>query len=206
MEFERLVRRRRMVRNFDPRPVPTEILDRILVNAQRAPSAGFSQGWSFLVLEGGAQTSRFWDAVLPSASRERFPWPGLLNAPVLIVVLSHPQAYFDRYAEPDKRRSLNRDGAWPTPYWYIDAGFAALLMLLTATDAGLGTLFFSVADIDAFRSAFGVPEDLHPIGTIALGRMERPEEVGDVVAFLCSDDARYITGQAINVEGGVIFH
>ena len=46
----------------------------------------------------------------------------------------------------------------------------------------------------------------HRVGTIALGRMERPEEVGDVVAFLCSDDARYITGQAINVEGGIIFH
>jgi NAD(P)-dependent dehydrogenase (short-subunit alcohol dehydrogenase family) len=36
--------------------------------------------------------------------------------------------------------------------------------------------------------------------------MEKPEEVGDAVAFLCSDDARYITGQAINVEGGLIFH
>ncbi|HEV2284370.1 MAG TPA: SDR family NAD(P)-dependent oxidoreductase [bacterium] len=44
------------------------------------------------------------------------------------------------------------------------------------------------------------------VGAIALGRMETPEEVGDAVAFLCSDDARYITGQAINVEGGLIFH
>ena len=44
------------------------------------------------------------------------------------------------------------------------------------------------------------------LSTIALGRMEQPEDVADVVAFLCSDDARYITGQAVNVEGGMIFH
>src|SRR5215469_7355521 len=35
------------------------------------------------------------------------------------------------------------------------------------------------------------------LNTIALGRLEKPEDVGDAVAFLCSDDARYITGQAI---------
>ena len=52
MEFRDVVRRRRMVRNYDPdRPVPTEVRDRILEHAIRAPSAGFSQGWSFLVLE-----------------------------------------------------------------------------------------------------------------------------------------------------------
>jgi meso-butanediol dehydrogenase / (S,S)-butanediol dehydrogenase / diacetyl reductase len=44
------------------------------------------------------------------------------------------------------------------------------------------------------------------LNTIALGRLEKPEDVGDAVAFLCSDDARYITGQAINVEGGILFH
>lgn len=169
MEFEQVVRRRRMARNFEQRAVPSEVLDRILVNAQRAPSAGFAQGSSFLVLEGAAETGRYWDALLPAASRAHFPWPGLLNAPVLIAVLSHPQAYIDRYAEPDKRRSSYRDRTWPTPYWHVDAAFAALLILLTATDAGLGALFFSVADVDAFRSAFGVPAAFHPIGTIALG-------------------------------------
>lgn len=44
------------------------------------------------------------------------------------------------------------------------------------------------------------------VNSIALGRLEKPEEVADAVAFLCSDEARYITGQAINVEGGILFH
>lgn len=167
MEFQQLVRRRRMVRNFDPRPIPPAALERILANARCAPSAGFSQGWSFLVLEGVEDTERYWSAVLPPERRRRFPWPGLLHAPVLIVALSDPQAYIERYAEPDKRTSAPRP--WPTPYWHIDTAFAALLMLLTATDAGLGALFFEVADIPAFRAAFGVPKTLHPIGAIAVG-------------------------------------
>jgi len=37
-----------------------------------------------------------------------------------------------------------------------------------------------------------------------LGRIARPEDVADVVAFLCSDDARFITGQSINVSGGSV--
>lgn len=169
MEFQQVVRKRRMVRAFDARPIPPDLLQRILENAQRGPSAGHTQGYAFLVLEGDGETQRYWNAVLPVARRERFPWPGLLCAPLLIIPLADKQAYLERYAEADKQRPLGDAGGWPTPYWHIDAGFAALLMLLTATDAGLGALFFSVADIAAFRNAFGVPDRLHPIGAIALG-------------------------------------
>jgi len=169
MDFQRLVESRRMTRNFAPRPIPAETLDRVLANARRAPSAGFSQGWSFLVLEGATETSRYWDAVLPTESRAGFAWPGLLSAPVIIVALADPQAYLERYAEPDKRHSSSADGGWPTPYWYVDTAFASLLILLTAADAGLGALFFSVADFDAFRATFAVPEHYHPVGAIALG-------------------------------------
>jgi len=40
-------------------------------------------------------------------------------------------------------------------------------------------------------------------GSMPLGRAAAPEEISSVVAFLLSDDARYITGQAINVDGGM---
>ena len=169
MEFQEVVRRRRMVRNFDARPIPAEILERILANAQHAPSAGFSQGFEFLVLEGPVQTGRFWDAVFPGERREGFGWPGLFRAPVLIVPLAHKQAYLDRYAEADKGWTDRDERRWPVPYWYIDTGFAALLMLLTAVDAGLGALFFGITDAAAFRAAFNVPDGYEPIGAIAIG-------------------------------------
>ena len=170
MQFDDVVRRRRMVRNFDDRPVPADVVERILANAQRAPSAGFSQGWAFLVLEGRAETARFWSATFEDdAARAAFRWQGLFRAPLVVVPLAHKQAYLDRYAEPDKGWADRDERRWPVPYWEIDTGFAALLMLLTAVDAGLGALFFGIFRPDAFRAAFGVPDAYTPIGALAIG-------------------------------------
>ena len=101
MEFAELLRTRRMVRAFDPRPVEREVLDGVLDAARRAPSAGNSQGWDFVVLEGPA-TARFWDVTLPADKRASFRWQQLLDAPVIVLPLANHKAYLDRYAEPDK--------------------------------------------------------------------------------------------------------
>lgn len=173
-----MVRRRHMVRNYDDRPLPAGALDRILANAVRAPSAGFTQGWAFLALEGREQTGRFWDATLAEERRATFRWAGLLRAPAIVVPFSHEQAYRDRYAEPDKgRRPGEAEPLWPIPYWHVDAAFAAMVMLLTAVDAGLGALFFAIpaGRVAALRAAFGVPDEYTPIGAITVGH-PRPDE------------------------------
>ena len=170
MDFQDVVRKRRMVRSFEERALPREIVERILTNAQRAPSAGFSQGWAFLVLEGAEQTRQYWDAVGPQDA-DAFRWQDLFKAPLLVVCLSNKAAYLDRYAEPDKGWTDRSESHWPAPYWDIDTGMAAMLMLLTAVDAGLGALFFGVPPekIETLRQAFGIPPELHPIGTVAVG-------------------------------------
>jgi nitroreductase len=170
MEFQDVVRKRRMVRSFEPTPLPSDVVERILRNAQRAPSAGFSQGWAFLALEGEAQTRSYWDALGPD-DPDSFAWQDLSNAPLLIACLSHKAAYLDRYAEPDKGWTDRSEERWPTPYWDVDTGMAAMLMLLTAVDAGLGALFFGIPGekIEKFRTVFGVPSELHPIGVVAIG-------------------------------------
>jgi nitroreductase len=145
------------------------VVDRILDNARHAPSAGNSQGWAFLVLE-GADTARYWDAAFPDADRRaRFRWPGLFRAPLLVVAFAHEQAYRDRYARPDKAPRRRAPAVWPVPFWFVDTGFAVLLMLLTAVDEGLGALFFRVHAPEAVRAAFGVPDAYAPVGTIAVG-------------------------------------
>ncbi|HUQ42499.1 MAG TPA: nitroreductase family protein [Candidatus Limnocylindrales bacterium] len=168
MEFQEVVRRRKMVRSFEDRPIAPEIVERLLANAQRAPSAGFSQGWAFLVLE-GADAARYWEALWPEPRRAEFGWPDMFRAPLLIVCLSHKQAYLDRYAMADKGWTDKDEKRWPVPYWDIDTGMAAMNILLTAVDAGLGAVFFGVSDQAKLRATFGVPEEYTAIGTIAIG-------------------------------------
>jgi nitroreductase len=172
MEFGDVVRRRRMVRNYDPdRPVPAETVQRLLDHAVRAPSAGFTQGWGFLVLDAPADRDLFWASAAPVGAGPSTWLDGMRRAPLLIVPMSNRSAYLDRYAEPDKGWT-DRDAArWPVPYWDVDTGFAALLMLLTAVDEGLGACFFGVPPerIASFRSAFGVPDAFTPIGALTVG-------------------------------------
>jgi len=97
MELGEAIRRRRMVRNFEDRPVPAEALERILDHARRAPSAGHTQGYAFLVLEGPEQVGRFWDCTFPATRRAGFRWPGLFRAPVVILPCASKAAYLDRY-------------------------------------------------------------------------------------------------------------
>jgi nitroreductase len=175
MEFQEVVRRRRMVRRYDPdRPVDPIVVDRMLDNAVHAPSAGFSQGWAFLVLDAPADVDRFWAATTPESSDGSASnrWlDGMRTAPVVIVPLSHKDAYLDRYAQDDKGWSDRDEARWPVPYWHVDTGMAALLILQTAVDAGLGACFFGMPPdrVGAFRAEFGVPEGYMPIGAITVG-------------------------------------
>jgi nitroreductase len=172
MELRETLRRRRMVRRFDPdRPVPPGSLEAVLYAALRAPSAGFSQGWDFVVLEAGADRAAFWAAASDTRARRDAWLRGVSSAPVLVLCLSHPDAYLDRYAEPDKGWTDRDPGRWPVPYWDVDTGMAAGYMLLAAVDEGLGALLFGVpADrVDAVRQAHGIPPDRHVVGVVALG-------------------------------------
>jgi len=179
MEFTDVVRRRRMVRNYSTEPVSRDVVDRVLANAIRAPSAGFSQGWAFLVLDAPADIDRFWASTMGGDLEAPDSWlRGMQTAPVIVVPLSNKAAYLDRYAESDKGWTDRDEARWPVPYWDIDTGMASLLMLLTAVDEGIGACFFGVPPerVDTFREEFGVPAAYRPIGAVTLGH--RTEHVG----------------------------
>ena len=158
-----------MCRNFLSEPPPDGLVADLLDQARRSPSAGNTQAVEFCVV---VEPERYWGLTLTPERRAEFPWPGLLVAPVLVVVLTDPQRYAERYAEPDKAGTGLGDGtdAWPVPYWWVDAGMAVHSLLLGATAAGLGSCFFGVFEHEAaVKAGLNIPEGRRIVGTVALG-------------------------------------
>ena len=173
MEFQDVVDRRRMIRNYADRPVDPAVVDRALRNATHAPSAGFSQGWGFLVLDTLDDARRWWTVTTdPESLAAPDDWlTGMMRAPVVIVPCSSKAAYLKRYAESDKGWTDLDEARWPVPFWHMDAAMASLLILQTAVDEGLGACFFGIPPekVPAVRDEFAIAEAFDPVGVITLG-------------------------------------
>ena len=127
-----------MVRSFDGSPVDPSRLDELCALALWSPTAGNSTGVRMHTVAhehlGGyfeVATDEAWRTNARRAS-------GLQRAGALVLVTSRRDDYTSRYAEDDKRHSgLERDDAWPIPYWHTDAAMATMALLLLFEEAGL---------------------------------------------------------------------
>ena len=152
------------------------MLEELCLLARRAPSAGFAQGAELIIVDEPEALETFWDLTLPAERRPGFAWPGLLQAPALVLPAADSRRYLARYREEDKAigasQGLGRSrGAWPMPYWLIDCAFVVQNLLLAATERGLGALFFGLFNGEAeVRAALQVPEGVELLGVVALGR------------------------------------
>jgi nitroreductase len=75
------------------------------------------------------------------------------------------------------------ESLWPVPYWQLDTAMAVMLILLAATDLGVGAVYFGIfyREDDALRD-LGVPVGFKPIGAIGLGHPAADEAV-DLTRF-----------------------
>jgi nitroreductase len=183
MEFAEVIRKRKMTRAFTSEPLDAASVDRVLTAANRAPSAGFSQGYALLVLDQPGQLGPFWELLASYHGEEEHAGPAfgpVTRAPLVVVPLSCKDIYLDRYARQDKGWTDRDEAHWPVPYWDIDTGFTALLMLLAAVDEDLGALFFGIPPmlIGQFRELFGVPAQYLPIGAVAIGHPDPAADMG----------------------------
>ena len=174
MELHEAIRRRAMVRSFAGDPIDPALVDGVVQATLRSPSAGNTGGTAWVVLQGASETSLYWEATTDAAWRVASPrWPGLRQAPVILLAYASAQAYVERYGEPDKAGSGLEAGveAWPVPYWTGDAAFGVMVALLAAVDAGLGAcLLGNFRGEAALARALGVPEQWRLFGAVALGR------------------------------------
>jgi nitroreductase len=163
MEFRDVIRARRSIRSFSPERPDPALIDEIIDIARRVPTAGFSQGIDFLVVDSPDALDTVWEA-----GNQEQPDDG---PPVLVFVFSDPERYLSRYREGDKAKfSLGEADAWKIKFWDVDASMAAMQLQLAAVDAGIDTWFFGMGDAEeAIRERLGVPADRNLIGIIALG-------------------------------------
>ena len=170
MDFAEVVRKRRMVRNYDAsRPVSRDVLERIAAAAQRAPSAGFSQGQRLVIVTDPARRARIAEICdeYEYVAAGFDPW--VSRAPALFIPTVSEAIYHRRYQEPDKIQDDGTEIDWPVPYWWTDIGATALLIHHAAIAEGLAAGFLGLADYTELKAYLGIPDEHAPIGIITVG-------------------------------------
>ena len=140
MDVFEAIKIRKSVRAYDSRPIPNEILLRILEAGRLAPSAGNIQPWHFVVVSDGEKRKR-----LAQARYAKF----LAESPVVIVGCGDQKA---------------------SPRWYmIDVTIALEHIVLAATNEGLGTCWIGSFSEDEIREMLKIPENFRVVALLAIG-------------------------------------
>jgi nitroreductase len=150
MEFDDIVRKRKMIRKYLPKKIPDRIISKLIKNASRAPSAGHTQVQEFIIVKDPATKKKMRQVSVNQKVIE--------DAPVLIVVCSNTSRSVDRYGQ------RGRDF-----YSIIDGAFASMLILLTAVNEEIGAGFVGAFEDDKIAEILDLPEYVKPVGIIALG-------------------------------------
>lgn len=179
MEFREILKRRRMHRAFLPDPIPQEQVERIANVIKRAPSGGFSQGGSIVVVTDADKRA----AIAKAFGDEHYSPHGrnyIADAPVHMIISANESLYHARYNEADKLASTGGvEVTWPVPYWFVDAGALMMLVLAAAIDEGLASAFIGHPDQKRiFDELLGLPEEVVPIGLALMGKPGEAPPVG----------------------------
>jgi nitroreductase len=139
--------RRRSIRRYADRPVPGELVEKVLKAGMAAPSAGNGQPWQFVVLDDRAVLNRVTEILTYSQM--------LKEAGAAIVVCG----------------DLTQEKA--PGFWVQDCAAATQNMLLMATDLGLGSVWLGVYPaeerVNALKQLLQLPEPVIPLSIVSLG-------------------------------------
>jgi len=147
MEALEAILTRRSVRKYQQRPVPDELVQKLLAAAMSAPSARNSQPWHYVLIDDRSLLEQV-PAINPYAEMAR-------QAPLAILICADP--------------SLEKSPG----YWMLDCAAAAQNMLLAAHALGLGAVWCGVYPrqprIEGCQRLLGIPEHVVPHSLIVLG-------------------------------------
>ena len=145
MEFMELIRERYSVRQFDPRPVEPDLVEKVLEAGRLAPTAVNYQPQRVLVLEGAEDMAR-----LAGCTRYTF------KAPMALVVC------WDRTVS--WKRSFDGHDMGE-----VDATIVATHLMLAIHDLGLGATWVGHFDPEALARIFCLPDNVVPVAVFPMG-------------------------------------
>jgi nitroreductase len=157
--LDQLLARRRMIRKFRPDPVSDELVRRVVRAAMRAPSAGHTQPWNYVVVRDAAMRRRLARAALSQMF--------VADAPVVVVPCA------------DRSRSRGRYGPREGDHYaVIDTAFSSLLLLLAVAEEGLGACFVGAFDEEQVSRVLDLPALVRPLAVVPIGvPAERPRRL-----------------------------
>ncbi|MCX6556072.1 MAG: nitroreductase family protein [Candidatus Aminicenantes bacterium] len=144
MEFPELMKTRQSVRQYQPRPVPRELLDKLVEAVRLAPSASNAQPWKLIVVDDPELRTQVARATFNAAlSFNRFA----LEAPVIVVLVTEKPGLVTQVGALLKQRQFS----------LIDIGIAVAHFCLQATELGLGTCILGWFDEKKIKRLLSIP-------------------------------------------------
>ncbi|TAN46802.1 MAG: 5,6-dimethylbenzimidazole synthase [Rhodospirillales bacterium] len=180
--YRAIFSRRDVRAQFKPDPVPADVLARILRAAHHAPSVGFMQPWSFLLIEDMAirqQVKSLFDKANAEAramfeddkgaAYARLKLEGILDSPLNLCVT----------CDPDRAGRVVIGRTHIPEMDEYSTVCAVMNLWLAARAEGLGVGWVSILDPQALKEALGIPARVIPVAYLCLGHvtefLDRPE-------------------------------
>lgn len=170
--YRAIFNRRDIRGQFLPRPVPDEILARLLTAAHHAPSVGYMQPWNFILIRDAERKARIRDLVCRASAEEvrhiedarqvlyrSLKLDGIIEAPVNLCITC------------DRSRTADAPlGRWHNPEMDLYSTVCAVQNLwLAARAEGIGVGWVSILDKDELKALLGIPAQITPVAYLCLG-------------------------------------
>lgn len=154
MDFKKLIAKRRSIRKYDARPVPQEVIDRLVAATMSAPSSRNSHSTHLMVITNPETIARM-------AEMRDYGSSFMKNAPLVILVMGDTTV---------------------TDKWLVNASISATMLQLACVDEGLGSCWVHVdgslcfkedpdgPKADEFlRKMLPIPENMNILCAVAIG-------------------------------------
>ncbi len=150
MDFYEVLYTRRSVRAYEQKPVPDDILYKVLDAARIAPSGANYQPWTFIVVK----DERLRTKVAEACHHQKW----IAEAPIIIVACGHPFNV-----------NYNRGGFMGNLSMIQDVSIAFTHLILAARAEGLGTCWIGAYDNEAIKKILDIPETVDVVAVTPLG-------------------------------------